>query len=237
MSTYMSQVNSGHTDRFYLRQKLESVTTLAGQTVTLTVKLQSSVAFSLDPTLDQVFGQAASATPHLETSSIEGAQEVSAGSIQTLSWTFNLPSIEGKTIDKYVDSVVQVLIWSTAAVNGTIQWIGVQLEPGPVATPFEHRPIGTELALCQRYYYAASRDGAENPYACAYKNDFLQRTYTETLPTTMRVIPTVTASATNITGSVITFPSTTSIYVECTCSNAQSVSGSRIVSITADAEL
>jgi hypothetical protein len=29
---------------------------------------------------------------------------------------------------------------------------GVQLEPGPVATPFERRPIGTELALCQRYY-------------------------------------------------------------------------------------
>ena len=27
-----------------------------------------------------------------------------------------------------------------------------QLEPGPVATPFEHRPISTELALCQRYY-------------------------------------------------------------------------------------
>jgi hypothetical protein len=29
---------------------------------------------------------------------------------------------------------------------------GVQLEPGPVATPFEQRPIGTEFALCQRYY-------------------------------------------------------------------------------------
>ena len=28
----------------------------------------------------------------------------------------------------------------------------VQVEPGPVATPFERRPIGTELALCQRYY-------------------------------------------------------------------------------------
>ena len=29
---------------------------------------------------------------------------------------------------------------------------GVQLEPGPVATPFERRPIGAEVALCQRYY-------------------------------------------------------------------------------------
>jgi hypothetical protein len=28
----------------------------------------------------------------------------------------------------------------------------VQVEEGTVATPFEHRPIGTELALCQRYY-------------------------------------------------------------------------------------
>lgn len=29
---------------------------------------------------------------------------------------------------------------------------GVQLEANYVATPFEHRPVGVELALCQRYY-------------------------------------------------------------------------------------
>lgn len=29
---------------------------------------------------------------------------------------------------------------------------GVQIEVGNVATPFEHRPFGLELALCQRYY-------------------------------------------------------------------------------------
>ena len=30
---------------------------------------------------------------------------------------------------------------------------GIQLEEGNVATPFEHRPYGEELALCQRYYW------------------------------------------------------------------------------------
>jgi len=32
----------------------------------------------------------------------------------------------------------------------------VQVEEGTVATPFEHRPIGTELALCQRYYTSSA---------------------------------------------------------------------------------
>lgn len=36
--------------------------------------------------------------------------------------------------------------------SNSMQFTGVQLELGEVATPFEHRSYGEELALCQRYY-------------------------------------------------------------------------------------
>jgi hypothetical protein len=39
-----------------------------------------------------------------------------------------------------------------AQTSGTWTIGRAQLEVGSVATPFEHRPIGTELVLCQRYY-------------------------------------------------------------------------------------
>ncbi len=45
--------------------------------------------------------------------------------------------------------------------NATWYITGVQLEVGSVATPFERRPYGTELALCQRYYYRVT-PGAVN---------------------------------------------------------------------------
>ena len=70
---------------------------------------------------------------------------------------------------------------------------GVQLEKGTVATPFEYRPIGTELSLCQRYFSKLSA-GSGNAYvafgACVYtsagqSNGFLK------YPTTMRSSPTI----------------------------------------------
>jgi hypothetical protein len=46
------------------------------------------------------------------------------------------------------------------ATNGATFYVtGVQLEVGSVATPFERRPFGTELALCQRYYYKILASG------------------------------------------------------------------------------
>jgi hypothetical protein len=44
-----------------------------------------------------------------------------------------------------------------STVNADWYITGVQLEVGSVATPFERRPFGTELQLCQRYYQLFSR--------------------------------------------------------------------------------
>jgi len=55
----------------------------------------------------------------------------------------------------------------------TINLTNVQLEVGPTATPFEYRPIGTELALCQRYFEIVGSNsamravGATNIQGCA----------------------------------------------------------------------
>jgi hypothetical protein len=47
-----------------------------------------------------------------------------------------------------------------ATAGATFNLTGLQLEKGSVATSFDYRPIGTELALCQRYYETTSYPNA-----------------------------------------------------------------------------
>jgi hypothetical protein len=49
---------------------------------------------------------------------------------------------------------------SVIGTNGaTFYLTGVQLEVGSTATSFDYRPYGTELQLCQRYYYKTKLNG------------------------------------------------------------------------------
>jgi hypothetical protein len=68
---------------------------------------------------------------------------------------------------------------------------GVQLEPGSVATPFERRSYGQELALCQRYYQVS--DTAV--YGTMESSGATARRYATQFPVQMRATPTVTGTA------------------------------------------
>ena len=96
---------------------------------------------------------------------------------------------------------------SVVGTNGATFYItGVQLEAGSTASPFEYRSYGTELALCQRYYYVMA-----GFYIEGYANAASVRAVTipVNFPVTMRATPTRTVitagSYTNVRGSSSTY--------------------------------
>lgn len=80
---------------------------------------------------------------------------------------------------------------SIVGTNGATWYItGVQLEAGTSATPFENRPYGTELALCQRYYQLIT----SAPLISGYGSVTVYADFS--LPVVMRTSPTGSLSGT-----------------------------------------
>jgi hypothetical protein len=76
------------------------------------------------------------------------------------------------------------------ATNGaTWQVTGVQLEAGSVATPFERRPYGTELALCQRYYYKFVGQSSADIFGSGFNDSTTVGSVFTPFKTSMRVTP------------------------------------------------
>jgi hypothetical protein len=109
---------------------------------------------------------------------ILGAAAASLGIAPSLTW-----AISGTYTSKYLT----VTDW--------------QLEIGTVATPFEQRPYGMELALCQRYYWQQTNviftTGVYRAGTTNLENN------KKMLPVPMRIAP-PTCSATSPTGAVYT---------------------------------
>jgi hypothetical protein len=78
--------------------------------------------------------------------------------------------------------------------GATFYITGVQLEVGSVATPFEHRSYGEELALCQRYYHRIGGAGKAPAIATGLRYTATSSYFPYQPPVTMRTTPTLAYS-------------------------------------------
>ena len=188
---------SGVTGVYYIyRVESKDVAQINGNSVTFSIYVENNSGASISPTIDYYHPTAAdNFSGNTTVASGVSLGTVANGSSARLTATTD---VSGTTITNGL--MIQVSFGS-ALTSGTIDFTGVQLEVGSVATPFEHRSYGEELALCQRYYYNSHEDGDFSDYngqqvavavgtttfgaSCSTING---REY----PSTMRATPTIT---------------------------------------------
>jgi hypothetical protein len=152
-------------------QHVEDVRTLDGQQFTFSFWAKADSTKRIGAEIVQVFGTGGSSSA----STPLGYQTITS-SWQRFTFTGILPSISGKTITS--DSSLEVTIWMDAGSSynarsssmgnqsGTFEIWGIQLEKGPIATPFTTATgtIQGELAACQRYYYKFGTEGSSSSF-------------------------------------------------------------------------
>lgn len=143
-------------------QRVEDVSSLSGQTITLSFWAKADATKNIAVEFVQNFGTGGS--PSAAVTGIGVTTCALTTSWQKFTITTTLPSISGKVLGTNNNDALQVTFWFEASSSfnartnslgqqsGTFDIAQVQLEAGTVATPFEQRPVGLELSLCQRYY-------------------------------------------------------------------------------------
>ena len=172
-------------------------------------------------------------------------ENVSAGTY-VLSWTgtatgrvYNTgatpPSYAASPIVVTLDGLANVEVEFTAS-GGTRTLWKPQLEQNYQPTPFEQRPIGTELALCQRYYYASGI--VYSQYIANNSNKFGEG-FSFQFPVTMRATPTLAGTFVSVDNASLVASAVTdkSVYIRETCGVADFPYSNFTYSYTVTAEL
>ena len=133
-----------------IRQKIETPAQYIGRTFTYSAWVRSNTSNA----------RIACYIPGTSPNTYIGPNHSGSGEWEYLSFTFTLNSGTPTTFhaDVFIDNGAYGNTTITA--GEYVEVTMLQLELGKVATPFEHRSYGEELALCQRYFYkAASSNG------------------------------------------------------------------------------
>jgi hypothetical protein len=184
-----------------IAQKIESVRTFAGQTVTISFWAKASSGTPKIATeFTQNFGSGGSPSSEVYTS---GSAVTISTSWARYSTTVAVPSISGKTLGTAGD-YLQANLWLSAGSaldarassiglqNNTFQIWGIQLEAGSTATDFQTATgtIQGELSACQRYYYRSIAGALYQVLGSGYGGSSTNTYIGTPLPVQMRVAPT-----------------------------------------------
>lgn len=162
---YRSVVTSvaGVGNRCYLIQKIGSVRTTAGKSVSLSFYAKADAAKSISIEFLQDFGTGGSPSAAVTTIGVNKINLTASWQKFTIE-NISIPSISGKTLGSNNNDNLAVWFWFDAGSNfnartsslgqqsGTFDIAQVQLEEGPNSTNFEWRHMQQEITLCQRYY-------------------------------------------------------------------------------------
>lgn len=189
-------------DLSILIQRIENVRNCAGQTVTISFWAKaSSGSPKVAVEVDQNFGTGGSPSSAVYT--LAGSATLST-TWNRYFFTVNVPSISGKTFGSNPDSYLALNLWvsggssfntrtnSLGIQSNTFDFWGVQVEQNLVPTSFEHRPIGIETMLCQRYYTSLT----DPPLRGVFNASTSFGRLGGCLPVRMRTAPVVTMSGT-----------------------------------------
>jgi hypothetical protein len=128
-----------------LHQRIESVRTFAGKTVTISFWAKADAARTLAAKFFQNFGSGGSSVV-----GISGESFNLTTNWQKFSCTVTIPSISGKVIGPGDNLGVEFFF--PVGETFVIDIAQVQLNEGNVALPYQPRSFAEELALCQRYF-------------------------------------------------------------------------------------
>ena len=198
---------AGAANQVHKYQAIEDVGVTAEKTITISFWAKADSAKNIATEFWQVFGAGGS-------SSVTGvgiATHALTTSWQRFTATATMPSVSGKTFGTVTGS--GVAFWfdagsdndartnSLGQQSGTFDIAQVQIEIGSEATEFEHRPIGDEIVLCQRYFCKSYRLDVD-PGTADVNGSFSSNTTSGgsdnmsiSFPTTMRTNPSVTIYA------------------------------------------
>ena len=131
---------------FGFEQMIEGCHHAAGGYLTVSFYARTEQADDITLGVNQVFGSGGSASVTIGNFPVD-----TETTWKKFVVTMPVPSIAGKTVG--ADDTLAFTFYRSGTLNSYLEIANVQVEVGSVATPFEHRSYGEELALCQRYYY------------------------------------------------------------------------------------